>query len=637
MNKRSLDELRGAALQDPASFWSEAAGQIDWYKTWDKVLDTDGNPCGKWFAGAETNTCFNALDRHIEQGFGDQCALIHDSPVTDAITRFTYRELRDSVAKFAGVLRDLGVSKGDRVVIYMPVIPETVVAMLACARLGAVHTVVFGGFAGPELANRIRDAAPKALVCASCGIESNRIVPYKPAVDEAVRIAEWTGPVIVLQRPQCAPAMDPKQDHDWRALMASATPADCVAVGANEPLYILYTSGTTGQPKGIVRETGGHMVALQWTMRNIYNATPGEVYWAASDVGWVVGHSYMVYGPLLNRCTTLLYEGKPVGTPDAGAFWRVIQEHRVSTMFTAPTAIRAIKKEDPQGLLCKSYDTSSLKALFLAGERCDPTTIEWSGSMLNVPVVDHWWQTETGWAIAATPLGLEAMEVKIGSAGKPMPGWDVRCIDDSGVAVKPGDVGAIACALPLPPGVSTTLWNAPERYTRAYLERYPGYYETGDAGLIDEDGYVHVMTRTDDVINVAGHRLSTGAIEEVIASHPDVAECAVVGMADPLKGQIPLGLIVLNSAARGSTENVLAEITALVRSRLGAVVAFKTAVVVPRLPKTRSGKLLRGVIQKMADGKEYKAPPTIDDPAALTEVHEHLKQAGVLRELNPAD
>jgi propionyl-CoA synthetase len=422
MNKRSLQELRQSAQQDPAYFWSEAASQIDWYKKWTKVVDTDGNPCGKWFSGAETNTCFNALDRHVEQGFGDQLALIHDSPVTASITRFTYRQLRDRVADFAGVLRSLGVTKGDRVVIYMPVIPDTVVAMLACARLGAVHTVVFGGFAAPELANRIRDAAPKAMVCASCGIEASRIIPYKPAVDEAVGLAGWAGPVVVLQRPQCEAAMDPARDHDWDALMASATPAECVSVGANEPLYILYTSGTTGQPKGIVRETGGHMVALQWTMRHLYNANPGDVFWAASDVGWVVGHSYMAYGPLLNRCTTVLYEGKPVGTPDAGAFWRVIQEHRVNIMFTAPTAIRAIKKEDPQGLLCQSYDTSSLKALFLAGERCDPTTIEWSGSILKVPVVDHWWQTETGWPIAATPLGLDAIDVKIGSAGKPMPG-----------------------------------------------------------------------------------------------------------------------------------------------------------------------------------------------------------------------
>jgi propionyl-CoA synthetase len=636
MNKRSLQELHNSALQDPTHFWSEAAQQIDWYKTWNKVLDTDENPCGRWFSGAQTNTCFNALDRHIEQGFGDQCALIHDSPVTNSVTKFTYRELRDSVAKFAGALRALGVGKGDRVVIYMPVIPQALVAMLACARLGAVHTVVFGGFAGPELANRIRDAAPKALVCASCGLEGSRVVPYKPSVDEAISLSGWAGPVVVLQRPQCAPAMNPARDHDWDAVMASAEPAQCVPVGANDPLYILYTSGTTGQPKGIVRETGGHMVALLWTMRNLYNTSPGDVFWAASDVGWVVGHSYMAYGPLLNRCTTVMYEGKPVGTPDAGAFWRVIQEHRVNTMFTAPTAIRAIKKEDSQGLLCQSYDTSSLKALFLAGERCDPTTIEWAGSILKVPVVDHWWQTETGWAIAATPLGLDTMDVKIGSAGKPMPGWDVRCIDEVGMPVKAGEVGALACALPLPPGVSTTLWNAPERYVRAYLERYPGYYETGDAGLIDEDGYVHVMTRTDDVINVAGHRLSTGAIEEVIASHPDVAECAVVGMADPLKGQVPLGLIVLNATTRATPESVLGEVITLVRTRLGAVVAFKKAVVVPRLPKTRSGKVLRGVIQKMADGKDYKAPPTIDDPHALVEVQEQLKQAGVRGEAEPA-
>jgi propionyl-CoA synthetase len=617
------------SLEDPDGFWGEAAESIHWYRKWDRVLDDSNAPFYRWFVGGEVNTCYNAVDRHVESGRAEQAALLYDSPVTDTIRTYTYRELRDEVARCAGMLAALGVSKGDRVIIYMPMIPEAVISMLAVARLGAVHSVVFGGFAANELAVRIDDARPKAIVSASCGIEPGRIVEYKPLLDQAVELSRHKPDhCVVFQRDVHAAKLDQARDVEWTAAMAAAEPHDCVPVAATDPLYILYTSGTTGQPKGVVRDNGGHMVALHWTMKNIYGVEPGEVYWAASDVGWVVGHSYIVYGPLLHGNATVLFEGKPIGPPDAGVFWRIISQHKVACLFTAPTAFRAIKREDPRGELKKRYDLSSLRSLFLAGERTDPDTLEWARQLLGVPVLDHWWQTETGWAICANCLGLEQLPVKPGSPTKAVPGWDVQVLDDDGGPVLPGDIGALVCKLPLPPGTLPTLWHADERYRDAYLTVFPGYYQTGDAGYIDDDGYVFVMTRTDDVINVAGHRLSTGAMEEVLAAHPDVAECAVIGVADQLKGQVPLGLIVLKAGVDRPDDEIVAEVRALVREKIGPVAAFKNATIVKRLPKTRSGKMLRKVMRNIADSKEYRTPPTIDDPSSLPEIEEALKSIG---------
>ena len=628
MNSPYQDAHR-QSLEDPEGFWGEAAENLHWFRKWDKVLDDSAAPMYQWFAGGEVNTCFNALDRHADNGRGDQAALIYDSPVTDTVETWSYSRLRDEVALCAGMLASIGVAKGDRVIIYMPMIPQAVISMLAVARLGAVHSVVFGGFAANELAVRIDDARPKAILSASCGIEPGRIVEYKPLLDEAVDLASHKpARCVIFQRDVHRADMRPAQDLDWSEGLAAAQPHDCVPVAATDPLYILYTSGTTGQPKGVVRDNGGHMVALHWTMENVYGVKPGEVYWAASDVGWVVGHSYIVYGPLLHGNTTVLFEGKPIGPPDAGVFWRVIEQHKVACLFTAPTAFRAIKREDPNGELAAKYDLSSLRSLFLAGERTDPDTLEWAQQLLGVPVLDHWWQTETGWAICANCLGLEELPVKPGSPTKAVPGWDVQIVDDDGDPVAPGDIGALVCKLPLPPGTLPTLWNADERYREAYLTAFPGFYQTGDAGFIDEDGYVFVMTRTDDVINVAGHRLSTGAMEEVLAAHPDVAECAVIGVEDKLKGQVPLGLVVLKSGVDRDDDDIVAELRKLVRERIGPVAAFKTATVVKRLPKTRSGKMLRKVMRNSADAKEYKVPATIDDPSALPEIESALKEIG---------
>jgi propionyl-CoA synthetase len=623
------DQTYQRSMQDSEGFWAEAAETIHWDKKWDKVLDASGAPEYHWFAGGKLNTCYNAVDRHVEAGHGEQLALVYDSPVTGKLRTYTYAQLQDQVARLAGVLAGRGVVKGDRVIIYMPMVPEAAFAMLACARLGAIHSVVFGGFAANELAVRITDAAPKAILTASCGIEPGRTVIYKPLLDKAIELAERKPEFcLMLQRPQSVAPMIAGRDLDWEECMASAKPHGCVSVEATDPLYILYTSGTTGQPKGVVRDHGGHAVALAWSMRYIYNVQPGDVYWAASDVGWVVGHSYIVYAPLFNRNTTILFEGKPVGTPDAGVFWRVIQDHKVNVLFTAPTAFRAIKKEDPKGEFIKKYDIGSLRSLFLAGERSDPATLEWAEDKLKVPVVDHWWQTETGWAICANCLGLEQFPPLHGSAGKPVPGWDLQVLDESGKNVKRGKIGALVVKLPLPPGAFPTLWKARERWHQAYMEEYPGYYLTADAGMIDDNGYAHVMSRTDDIINVAGHRLSTGAMEEVLASHPDVAECAVMGVADDMKGQVPLGLLVLKSGVARSPDEVVKEVVALVRDRIGPVAAFKKAVVVNRLPKTRSGKILRGTMRKIADSQPWSMPATIDDPAILDEIGASLRQIG---------
>jgi len=617
------------SMNDPEGFWAEPAQNCHWYKKWDRVLDDSNKPFYRWFAGGEVNTCFNALDYHIENGRGNQTALIYDSPVTGVVRKYTYAELRDEAALFAGVLTNQGVGKGDRVIIYMPMIPEAAVAMLACARIGAVHSVVFGGFAANELATRINDAKPRVIVSASCGIEIKRIIPYKPLLDEAIRMAEFKPEqCIIFQRAMEKAPMIAGRDIDWNAAMAAAVPHDCVPVAATDPLYILYTSGTTGEPKGVVRDNGGHMVALKWTMKAIYNVDPGDVFWAASDVGWVVGHSYIVYGPLLAGCTTVLFEGKPVGTPDAGAFWRVISEHRVKCMFTAPTAFRAIKREDPNAVLMKNYDLADFKTLFLAGERLDPDTLQWAEKCLRIPVIDHWWQTETGWAICANCMGLYPFPVKMGSPTKPAPGWDVRVVDADCNDLAPGQTGALVVRLPLPPGTLLSLWNNDERYVSSYLSEFPGYYKTADAGYINGDGYVYVMSRTDDIINVAGHRLSTGAMEEVLADHPDVAECAVLGVEDDLKGQEPIGFLVLKAGVNRNPEEIVKEVIQMVRDRIGPVAAFKTAAVVQRLPKTRSGKILRGTIQKIADNKEYKIPATIDDPSTLHEIEEALNRIG---------
>ncbi|WP_319407122.1 propionyl-CoA synthetase [uncultured Desulfosarcina sp.] len=617
------------SINDPDGFWAKAAEDCHWYKRWDKVLDDSNKPFYRWFTGGQINTCYNALDYHIEQGRGDQLALIYDSPVTDTIRKYTYRQLRDEVAGFAGVLKAQGVEKGDRVLIYMPMIAEAAMAMLACARIGAVHSVVFGGFAAKELATRINDAKPKVIVTASCGIEVKKVIAYKPLLDKAIDMsASKPKKCIIFQRPMEKAAMIAGRDVDWVEAMGSAKPADCVPVAATDPLYILYTSGTTGQPKGVVRDNGGHVVALKWTMKNIYNVDAGDVYWAASDVGWVVGHSYIVYAPLFKGCTTILFEGKPVGTPDAGVFWRVISEHKVKAMFTAPTAFRAIKREDPKAELMKKYDLSNFKALYLAGERLDPNTLHWAEDALKVPVVDHWWQTETGWAICANCLGLHAFPVKEGSPTKPAPGWNLQVVDANNKQVAPGEIGALVVKLPLPPGALPTLWQNDDRYVESYLEEFPGYYKTADAGFIDADGYAYIMSRTDDIINVAGHRLSTGAMEEVLSDHPDVAECAVLGVDDDLKGQVPVGFVVLKAGVSKAEGEIVKEVIQMVRDRIGPVAAFKTATVVKRLPKTRSGKILRGTIQKIADNKAYNVPATIDDPTILGEMEEALKGIG---------
>ncbi|MBL0713913.1 MAG: propionyl-CoA synthetase [Desulfosarcina sp.] len=624
------EEAFEKSLKDPDAFWAEAAEDCHWYKKWDKVLDDSNKPFYRWFTGGICNTCYNALDFHIDNGRGDQDALIYDSPVTDTIKKYTYNELRDEVARFAGVLVNQGVTKGDRVILYMPMIPEAAIAMLACARIGAIHSVVFGGFAAKELATRIEDAKPKVMVSASCGIEVKKVIAYKPLLDEAIRLSSAKPEkCIILQRPMEPATMIEGRDVDWNDAMEAAQPQDCVPLAATDPLYILYTSGTTGQPKGVVRDNGGHMVALKWSMKAIYDVDAGDVYWAASDVGWVVGHSYIVYGPLLKGCTTILFEGKPVGTPDAGVFWRVISQHNVRALFTAPTAFRAIKREDPEGLLIKKYDLSGFKYLFLAGERSDPDTIQWSERNLGVPVIDHWWQTETGWAICANCMGLHHFPVIYGSPTKAAPGWNVKVVDAENNLVPAGKIGALVVKLPLPPGTLPTLYQADERYIEAYLEEFPGYYKTADAGYIDENDYVYVMARTDDIINVTGHRLSTGAMEEVLADHPEVAECAVLGVADSLKGQVPIGFLVLNAGVTRANEDIVKEVIQMVRDRIGPVAAFKTATVVKRLPKTRSGKILRGTIQKIADNTEYNVPATIDDPTILGEIKEALNTIGL--------
>lgn len=616
------------SIDEPEKFWGKTAEEVHWYKRWERVLNGSRPPFFRWFAGGILNSCYNALDLHVEDGRGDQVALIYDSPVTSTIKKFSYRELRDTVARCAGGLKNIGIGKGDRVVIYMPMIPEAVIAMLACARIGAIHSVVFGGFASKELASRINDAQPKAIISASCGIEVDRIIEYKPLLDAAVEMSD-TAPehCVIVQRPEAAATLRPGRDIDWTEFM-DAAPADCVPVGATDPLYILYTSGTTGVPKGVLRDNGGHMVAMKWSMKNIYGVAPGEVFWAASDVGWVVGHSYIVYAPLALGCTTILYEGKSVGTPDPGAFWRVISDHGVSVLFTAPTAFRAIRREDPAGNYIGRYDLSSLRMLFLAGERCDPDTLAWAQERLGIPVIDHWWQTETGWAIGGNIAGLELLPIKPGSCTRAVPGYDVRVLNDEGEELPAGETGNIVIRLPLPPGCLTGLWQNDRDYVSTYLAEFPGYYVTGDAGFIDEDGYLWIMGRTDDIINTAGHRLSTGAMEEVLASHPDVAECAVCGVSDPVKGEIPLGFIVLKAGTTKDNAEIIRDVIGMVREKIGPIASFKKAVIVRRLPKTRSGKILRRTMKKIADGEEYRVPATIDDPTTLDEIAQSLSAIG---------
>ncbi|MEL7547043.1 MAG: propionyl-CoA synthetase [Pseudomonadota bacterium] len=619
---------------DPEAFWGEAATAIHWNKPPAQVFDPTSGVYGRWFVDGECNTCYNCVDRHVEAGRGDQAALIYDSPVTGQKRTYTYSELLEQVSDTAAGLQTLGVSKGDRVIIYMPMIPQAAFAMLACARIGAIHSVVFGGFAAKELSTRIDDAQPKAILSASCGIEPSRTIAYKPLLDEAIDLSTHKPDACVIyQRDQQPADLNNAIDMSWDSFVGAADRerrVPCVPVAATDPLYILYTSGTTGEPKGVVRDNGGHMVALQWSLKNIYNTNPGEVYWAASDVGWVVGHSYIVYGPLLQGCATIVFEGKPVGTPDAGVFWRVIEEHKVSTLFTAPTAFRAIKKEDASGTLLEHYDTSSLRTLFLAGERADPDTIQWAEQLLNVPVIDNWWQTETGWPIASNPMGIEQLPVKYGSPCVPIPGYDVQILDDSGETLGAGELGNICVQLPLPPGCLPSLWNKDDRFIDSYLSTFPGFYETADAGFIDEDGYVSIMARTDDIINVAGHRLSTGGMEEIIAAHPDVAECAVIGIADKLKGQIPLGFVVVKDGAQTAASDIETECVQLVRQKIGAVAALKTILKIDRLPKTRSGKILRGTVRKIIDGESWKMPATIDDPAILDEVKATLIERGIV-------
>jgi propionyl-CoA synthetase len=617
------------SLENPQAFWARAAEDIEWMRRSRAVLDETQPPKTFWFPGGSLNTCYNALDLHVAAGRGDQVALIYDSPVTDTVREYSYRELTDAVARFAGVLVSLGVEKADRVLLYMPMIPEAVIGMLACARIGAVHSVVFGGFASNELAQRIEHAAPKVILSASCGIEPGRVVAYKPLLDRAIEMSSRKPEhCVVLQRPQQSAALEAPRDIDWERSLEDASPAHCVPVEAKSSLYILYTSGTTGTPKGVVRDNGGHAVALKWSLRNVYGMQPGDVFWAASDIGWVVGHSYIVYAPLFLGCTTVLYEGKPVGTPDAAAFWRVIEQHRVNALFTAPTALRAVKREDPEATLVSRHDLSSLRCLFLAGERADPDTVAWAERALGIPVIDHWWQTETGWPIAANCMGLTPLPVKHGSPTRAVPGYDVRVLGEDGRELAAGETGHICIKLPLPPGCLKTLYQNDAGYQAAYLERFPGYYETADAGHVDDDGYLWIMSRTDDIINVAGHRLSTGALEEVLAGHPDVAECAVVGVKDGLKGQVPLGLVVLNAGVERGEDAIVPELVSRVRETIGPVAAFKQACLVDRLPKTRSGKVLRGTMRKIADGEPWRTPPTIDDPAILDEIRVALERLG---------
>ncbi|MBI1201600.1 MAG: AMP-binding protein [Rhodopseudomonas sp.] len=634
MTASRYPEVYARWQSDPEGFWGAAAEAIDWYDKPTKVFDGTAGIYGRWFADATCNTCYNAVDRHVAAGRGQQPALIYDSPVTQTTQTFTYGRLLSEVQLLGAMLRDFGVTKGDTVILYMPMVPEAVFAMLACARIGAIHSVVFGGFAAKELATRIDDCKPKLILSASCGIEGARVIAYKPLLDEAIEIAAHKPQTcLILQRPQCAATLVEGRDHDWRRVWEHAVnyakTSDCVPVKATDPLYVLYTSGTTGIPKGVVRDNGGHMVALLWSMKNLYGVEPGEVWWAGSDIGWVVGHSYIVYGPLLHGCTSILYEGKPVGTPDAGAYWRVCAEHGVVAMFTAPTAFRAIRKEDPEAKLLKQYDLSKFRTLFLAGERADPPTIHWAEDVLKVPVLDHWWQTETGWCIAGNPVGLGQLPVKYGSACVPMPGYQVDIVDEACHPVAANKTGSIVVKLPLPPGAFPTLWQQDERFKEAYLSEFPGYYKTADAGYKDGDGYIYVMSRTDDIINVAGHRLSTGGMEEVLASHPDVAECAVLGIKDDMKGEVPCGFIVLKAGVNRPPSEIEKEIVQLVRDKIGPVAAFKLAITVARLPKTRSGKILRGTIKKIADGDDWTMPATIDDPAILGEIGEALKGKGV--------
>ena len=622
-------EIYTSWQQDPEAFWMQAATAIDWYKAPTKALDDTNAPLYEWYTDSLVNTCYNAVDRHVLAGNGTQTAIIYDSPIIGVKATTTYAELKTQTANLAGALLAKGITKGDRVVIYMPMVPEALVAMLACTRIGAIHSVVFGGFAANELAVRLDDALPKAIIAGSCGVEPSRVIAYKPLIDAAIELAEHKPEtVIILQREQQLADLIPGRDFDWHAVQDGVTPAECVPVEGNHPAYILYTSGTTGAPKGVIRPTAGHLVALHWSMKNIYNVDPGDVFWAASDVGWVVGHSYICYAPLIHGNTTIVFEGKPVGNPDAGTFWRVISEHNVRSFFTAPTAFRAIKREDPKGEFRAEYDLSCLNALYLAGERADPDTIHWAQDLLGVPVIDHWWQTETGWTIAGNPMGVEALPIKIGSPSVPMPGYDVRVLDASGNPLPAGELGAIAIKLPLPPGTLPSLWNAEERYRTSYLTTFPGFYETGDAGMIDEDGYLYIMARTDDVINVAGHRLSTGAMEEVLANHPDVAECAVIGVSDALKGQLPLGFVCLTKGVNRPHAEITRECIKMVRDTIGPVAAFKLAVVVDRLPKTRSGKILRGTMVKIADSAAFKMPATIDDPVILDEIKQALQSLG---------
>lgn len=625
----TYSDIYKRSIDDPNGFWMEQADAIDWVKPPSKALFSENAPLYEWFKDAEVNTCYNAIDRHVEAGNGDRVAIIYDSPVTHTKHEITYSELLTRVSSLAGALRAKGVEKGDRVIIYMPMVPEALEAMLACTRIGAVHSVVFGGFAANELAVRIDDATPKAIIASSCGIEPGRVVHYKPLLDGAIELASHKPDFcVIFQREQEVAQLIEGRDYDWHGFQFGVEPAECVPVSGDHPAYILYTSGTTGQPKGVIRPTAGHLVALNWTMKNLYDVDSGDVFWAASDVGWVVGHSYICYGPLIHGNTTVVFEGKPIGTPDAGTFWRVVEEHNVKSFFSAPTAFRAVKREDPQGELIKNYDLSCLKNVYLAGERADPDTIEWMQTHLGKPIIDHWWQTETGFAIVANPMGIEPLPIKIGSPTVAMPGYDVQVLDEGGHQMKAGELGAIAIKLPLPPGTLPNLWNAEARFVKSYLTTFPGYYETGDAGMIDEDGYLYIMARTDDVINVAGHRLSTGAMEEVLAGHPDVAECAVIGVADSLKGQMPMGFVCLNSGVDRPHDEVVKEIIKRVRDQIGPVAAFKLACVVDRLPKTRSGKILRGTMVSIADGKEYKMPATIDDPAILDEITVALKDLG---------
>ncbi len=628
-----MDEYEKAfkeSIENPEKFWGRAAEQIEWYDKWNKVLESSDKPFYRWFKGGRINTCYNAIDRHVEEGRGDQNALIYDSPVTDTIEKFTYSQLKERVSKTAGFLRQLGVNKGDTVIIYMPMIPEALIGMMACARIGAVHSVVFGGFAAKELAIRIDDAKPKLILTASCGIERTKVIEYKPLLNKAMSIAEHAPEkVVIKRRPEHDVTLEGEREFDWEELEKEAEPAECVELDANDPLYILYTSGTTGKPKGVVRDNGGHAVALRWSMEHIYGINPGDVYWAASDVGWVVGHSYIVYAPLLTGATTIMYEGKPVGTPDAGQFWRVIEEHKVKVLFTAPTAIRAVKRVDPEGKFIRKYDLSHFDTLFLAGERTDPDTYHWAKDLLKVPVIDHWWQTETGWAIVSNFRGLTQYPVKPGSATKAVPGWDVRILDPiTGEELPPGEHGVIVVKLPLPPGTFITLWKNEEGFKEEYMTEYPGCYFTGDGGYIDEDGYIFVMGRVDDIINVAGHRLSTGSMEEAVAKHPDVAECAVLGVEDQLKGEVPIGFLVLKSGVERSHDEIISDVIGMVRNEVGPIASFKKAVVVDRLPKTRSGKILRGTIRDIADGKEYKMPSTIEDPEVLRDMEDAVKKIG---------